>query len=550
MTDICFKQISSLEKVFVDKMPECRVLESASAMKGEEYSYQIAFSKPITEEFSPKTEFEVKVNSVLSPYIKVRKVMHIPSELCAYQWSNDDGYYKKDSGLFPDALLPLEENKIFVTPHSWHSLWVNVYIPKDFSAGEYDIEIVFESEEELQKTNLKLEVMDLELKKQELIFTQWFHGDCIASVHNVDVFSEEHWDLLRKYIKTAADNGINMILTPIFTPPLDTQIGGERPTIQLVDCNFENGKYAFSFDKLTRWIDMCLECGIEYFEISHLFTQWGAKFAPKIVVLENGEYVKKFGWHTNSDSDEYVYFLKEFLPTLTGYLKNKGISNKVYFHISDEPNNEHIESYCKAQNIVIPFLEGFKVIDALSNVEFYKNGLVKIPVPSNSHIKDFLECDIEERWTYYCCAQSKNVSNRFFAMPSTRNRIIGAQFYKFGIKGFLQWGYNFYYSQYSKEVINPYLTTDAGNAFPSGDAFSVYPYKNGVAESIRLKVFKNALQDMRAMQMLEEKKGRDFVVRIIEETCECELKFDQFPFWGDYILDYRERINQELKNCI
>lgn len=78
-------------------------------------------------------------------------------------------------------------------------------------------------------------------------------------------------------MQTAVDNGINMNLTPIFTPPLDTEIGSERPTVQLVGISKDESGYTFDFEKLKKWINMALECGIEYFEMAHLFSQWGAK---------------------------------------------------------------------------------------------------------------------------------------------------------------------------------------------------------------------------------------------------------------------------------
>ena len=51
-------------------------------------------------------------------------------------------------------------------------------------------------------------------------------------------------------MKTAADYGMNTILTPVFTPPLDVDVGGERPTIQLVSVSYNNGCYAFDFKNL------------------------------------------------------------------------------------------------------------------------------------------------------------------------------------------------------------------------------------------------------------------------------------------------------------
>jgi len=78
---------------------------------------------------------------------------------------------------------------------------------------------------------------------------------------------------IERYVCTAAKHGINMILTPLFTPPLDTAVGAERPTVQLVDVERQpSGEYVFSFEKLARWCHVCSDAGIRYFEFAHLFT--------------------------------------------------------------------------------------------------------------------------------------------------------------------------------------------------------------------------------------------------------------------------------------
>ena len=41
-----------------------------------------------------------------------------------------------------------------------------------------------------------------------------------------------------------------MLLTPVFTPPLDTAVGGERRTVQLVDVKAEGNQYTFGFANL------------------------------------------------------------------------------------------------------------------------------------------------------------------------------------------------------------------------------------------------------------------------------------------------------------
>ena len=49
-----------------------------------------------------------------------------------------------------------------------------------------------------------------------------------------------------------------MILTPIFTPPLDTAVGGERRTVQLVGITKTGSEYSFDFTLLERWINLCI----------------------------------------------------------------------------------------------------------------------------------------------------------------------------------------------------------------------------------------------------------------------------------------------------
>ena len=127
----------------------------------------------------------------------------------------------------------------------------------------------------------------------------------LADIYGIEVFSDEYFEVMRSFITEAAKTGMNMILLPAFTPALDTPIGGERKTVQLVGIKVTDNGYEFDFSRLRRWIDMCRRCGIEYYEISHLFTQWGACHAPKIVADVGGEIRRIFGWDTDSCGEEY-----------------------------------------------------------------------------------------------------------------------------------------------------------------------------------------------------------------------------------------------------
>ena len=512
------RQLSSLAKVFPDKIFGKSAKQKRVA-RGQTFSYQIAYKG--------EGEYSYKIKSPLKKYVKVYQLGFVPCQLPTYEKCNDGMYQRLDKDvLYPDTLTPKSKNKI-IAEKTYNALWLNIQLPTDVEAGKYPISVIFSDG---QEATFNVKVENVTFKEKEIIFTQWFHTDCIANFHKAEVYSDKHWDLIAKYIKMATDHGINMILIPVLTPPLDTAEGGERTTVQLVDITYENGKYEFDFANLRKFINIARENGTRYFEINHMFTQWGAKHAPKVIATVNGEKKRIFGWETDATSDEYKEFLGCLIPAIIKELTSMGIDkDHIVFHASDEPNMDCIENYRKATEILSPLLDGCVQMDALSNLEFYEQGIIKRPVCGIDFIDKFIEAGVPNMWGYYCCGQTWAVSNRFLAMSSERNRIIGTQIYKFALQGFLQWGYNFYYTQFSKKKINPYKITHAGGAFPSGDAFSVYPYRNGVIPSLRLKVFKEALDDVSLLYMLENKIGREETIALLDKVAETDITFKNYP---------------------
>ncbi len=538
------KSLSSLTKVFADQEPIESQWEKGSMLRNEVYSFQVAYSWS-----GPRTEnMQVVVNTEIAPFIEIRLVGLIPCEMPGYA-DHDDNVLRTAPGLYPDLLIPPYDEGIPLVPQQWRSLWLTIQPSAEpLIPGTYPIEIIFRtpSGDPLGKVVFYLEVIDALLPKQKLLHTEWFHTDCIATYYGLEVFSEAHWHRIGQFMDTAVKHGINMILTPLFTPPLDTAVGAERPTVQLVDVEKVQETYHFGFDRLKRWVDLCHAKGVEYFEFSHLFTQWGAKHAPKIIATESGAIKQIFGWDTDAAGVEYESFLSQFLPELLRFIELNHLESACYFHVSDEPHSDHLDDYKKASALLNRYLKDYPIIDALSDYNFYETGVVKNPIPASNHIGPFLKNEVPNLWTYYCCSQYKQVSNRFINMPSARNRILGIQLYKFRIKGFLQWGYNFWYSKHSKRPIDPFRVTDAGYAFPSGDAFVVYPGVQGPLESLRLEVFYEALQDLRALELLEAQIGRDAVLDFLEEGLTDPITFSQYPKDADWLLTKREQINQKI----
>ena len=544
--------VSSLEKVFSDTKP-MPYAGRLSMLRKDRLSFQAAFQflgdRP---DLRWGVWVRAEVESPLKQWIRLYHVKEIPSTHPVTD-DSDGNYLRTTPGLYPDLLQPLNDGMLRADLGRWNALWVEISSDEETPAGEFPVKVTLTLGEGESSRTLTLEtsveVIPAVLPDQELIRTEWFHGDCVADYYHVEVFSEEHWELLRKQIACAAEYGINMLLTPVFTQPLDTAVGGERTTIQLVDVARNNGVYSFGFDKLDRWVRMCRECGIQYFEIAHLYTQWGAEHCPKIMATVDGEYRRIFGWDTAATGEDYRNFLAAFLPALTARLEALGVDKKhAYFHVSDEPGEAHLPQYHACKEQIAPYLEGYPLMDALSDFDFYQKGVCRHPVVASNHVTPFLEHHVPDLWVYYCCSQGYQVSNRFFSMPSARNRIIGTQFYKCQIAGFLQWGFNFYNSQFSLRHLDPFAVTDADIAFPSGDAFMVYPGPDGTPwKSIRLLVFAEALNDLRAFRLLESLTSREYVLELMEGGLSKEITFFEYPHGADYLLNLRARVNQEIK---
>ncbi|MBQ0083397.1 MAG: DUF4091 domain-containing protein [Clostridiales bacterium] len=541
-------QLSSLEKVLPDADYSAKEFKKITVLCGESLSFQVAYR----DDTFCKHEFSYRCSAKCD--IKLYDVINVPVGMATNPYSMEDtNYITHTSRLVPDWLHEKETNFLDAANY-YKALWFEFGGFK--KAGDYTLTVDFKKIEKIspytveEKTEksivFNIKVLPAVLPEQKLIFTQWFHTDCISSYYGVETFSERHWELIESFMKEARHEGISLIYTPIFTPPLDTAVGGERPTVQLTDIYYKDGKYSFNFDKLHRYIKLAKKMGFKYFEMAHLFTQWGAKFTPKIMVQTEKGLKRFFGWDVSATSAKYKKFLAAFLPALIEELKAEKILKNTYFHISDEPLEEHLESYLAAKNVVLPYLKCLNMVDAASKYEFYERGLFPEPIISTDHIKPFLEHKVKDLWAYYCCCETTGKSNRLISMPSYRTRFLAYQLFKYDIKGFLHWGFNFYYSQCSKRKINPFTETDAGGSFPSGDPFTVYPGVNGAEPSLRLIVFKECLQDLQAMQLLESYIGREKVIKLIEKVCGEEIVFEHCAENAQTIYKLREKINAEI----
>lgn len=523
--DWTFAVCDSLETVLADRAP--RHIDAAIPLvgyRGQSVSLQLAFLPPAVASTAQLSDILVSARTTAAGSFRFGKVELVPCSLLAWD-DHDDDYLVDKPGLYPDPVRPLPDGLVTALPASWGAVWVEFVVDRDAALSSGPIELQVHRVEDgspaelLFEAEVPLQVVPHQLPELSLTNTHWFHCDGLARLYDVDVFSDGHWAVIEAQLEAAVAVGINSVLTPCWTPPLDTAVGTNRLMTQLIGISDSgDGNYRFDFGDLGRWLELCSRHGLRAIEISHLFTQWGAEATPAIWIERHGQLERRFGWDVAATDPSYRAFLEQLIPALRAFLEENW-SGRVIFHISDEPEARQLTAYRAARGVVADLLEGAIVADAMSDFELYSAGAVPLPIVATNAAQPFLDAGVEPLWLYYCVAQNRDVANRFIGMPAYRNRVLGTQLWLAGAAGFLHWGFNFYNTQFSTRTVDPFTDTCAGGGFLAGDAFLVYPGPDGTPwHSTRSLVFREAMDDHRALQLLELRCGRDTALEIADPT--------------------------------
>ncbi|NQU11480.1 DUF4091 domain-containing protein, partial [bacterium] len=179
------------------------------------------------------------------------------------------------------------------------------------------------------------------------------------------------------------------------------------------------------------------------------------------------------------------------------------------------------------------------VMDALSDIGFARTGLTDYPIPVIDQAPAFIREGFPA-WAYYCCGQRGRLLNRFLDTPLVKVRMSGWIFYRTQIKGFLQWGYNYWYQRQTRRLIDPFTVTDA-LAWPNwayGDPFVVYPGPAGPIDSLRWEVFSESLQDYALLQGAGIETDDPLLAEVQD--------FFEFPRSEPWILERRRAVLERL----
>ena len=492
---------SSLKRVFPDDAPGSTEL-SLLAPRNARASLQIAVRTG--DLVKTATTCSVVDADDLKPRVRFVGLVPVPHHAPGTPLSDLDGL-GSIPGMVPDPLMPW--SKAEIGPRQSRSYWLSLQIPADAKPGVRTLTVKMtlrgddkEAKESVVELPVKLEIASLVVQpRKDFSVTHWWWGTTTWDYYKTGMLEDEKWwQITRNQMQDLWDHGNDVAFVPMLFMRVEIV---KRPCQLLIVNEPSPGKYTFDWKHVKRFTDMCREIGYRKFEWPHMWIYWGVKHPMRVYTEKQpGKYELLWPGDISGFSDTYLNYLRQFFPEFKAFLDRERLLDGSYFHLSDEPHADHIENYRKARQILHELAPWLKTMDALSSIEYGKQGVTDMPIPIVSSAQAYIDAKIPH-WVYYCTGPRGKWLNRFCDTPLAKIRMSGWLFYRLEARGFLHWGYNFWNKESSEELLDPFSDATAGGAYPAGDPFVVYPGKDGtMLDSIRWEVFAESLQDYAILQ--------------------------------------------------
>ena len=431
----------------------------------------------------------------LSPLKHVAFSTFIPTD--AFEWNfvgsipieeNTPKYRKTDlirvaPAKFPDYLA--EDSEVFLEKGDCKAVYLTIKIPRNAESGDYNGAVTIKTDKANMSLPLSLRVYPLTLPdERHLMVTEWFTTGNFKKFHDIDISdSERFYGMLRLYAENMAEHRQNVF----------------RVSLNLITCiQAANGSLKFDFSKFDKWADTFWKTGrMDLLETGFVARFGEGGWSSEEIVLRD------FPAQKESTNKRIMIpgkeFLPRFLPVFENHLREKGWLEKTVFHIADEPSNHNVMSWRQASEYVRHHAPALRRIDAIETTHCFDR--LEIWVPKLDHLATWHDvfkrvqnqgCEL---WFYTVgIFQKGSYPNKTVDVHLIESRILHWLNYRFGLKGYLHWGFNRW--------------TDDPFASPGrhrGDGWHVYPKKDGLINSLRWEQMRNGIQDYEYFWMLEDK---------------------------------------------
>jgi hypothetical protein len=355
-------------------------------------------------------------------------------------------------------------------------------------------------------------------------YTNWYHVENMATRHGLELWSEAHWRMIRRYADLMAHGRQNAFIIPL------THIFSRTAA----------GALELNRPRLRRWVKTFTDAGLHYIEGGHFGGRTDHAWeAPTFSI----GLTKSLATGPEGNAD---------IAAIAGQLMEEIDRNDWWDrwiqHVADEPIAVNAVDYRLFVGMVRKYMPGIPILDATMQETLV--GSVDMWCPQVSSYQrnrerfEAMQALGDEVWSYTCCSPGGPWLNRLLDMELLRPALIGWGSALFNLDGFLHWGLNQYQQQQNPFEMNVIPNWGGGsNSLPPGDTHVVYPGGGAPWSSVRFESHREGFEDLELLRQLQSAnpgKARAVIQPVIRG-------FDDYTKDASVLRAARKKLLQALK---
>ena len=388
-----------------------------------------------------------------------------------------------------------DNNPTIISPATNRGLWLTVDVPRDAKPGQYSGSVILKVDGKSYKRNYTVKVLSRTLpspRDWKFHLDLWQNPYAVARVHNVELWSPEHFEVLRPYMLKLASGGQKVITATLTHKPWNGQtydpFGSMVTWVRKAD-----GSWWYDFTIFDKWIEFMMECGIDKEITCFSMIPWALSFRYYDQATDSHKEMK-----CAPGEEAYTQFWGGMLREFAAHLKEKGWFEKTFISM-DERSLEQMQAAIK---VIKEYAPGMKIsmaglyhpeieadiTDYCLDIETYSAYTPELLARRRSEGKIS---------TYYTCCSAEYPNLFTFTDPADAEFIALEALAK-DLDGYLRWAYNSW-------TIDPEKDSRF-TAWPAGDTYVIYPYS---ISSIRWERLVQGIQQFEKYKiLLDEARNR------------------------------------------
>ena len=358
-----------------------------------------------------------------------------------------------------------DTNPTVLNAGSCRGLWLTVQVPQDAEPGTYKgyVELVCNGKKNKYEYFVNVANWQLPAPKEwSFHLDLWQNPYAVARVHNVELWSKEHFDVLRPYMLKLASAGQKAITATLIDRPWDGQtydpFGSMVTWVKKAD-----GTWWYDFTIFDRWVEFMMSCGIDKEITCFSMIPWKLSFRYYDQASHSHKYI-----NCAPGEEAYAQFWGGMLSAFSAHLKEKGWFDKTFISM-DERSLQQMQAAIK---VIKEYAPGMKISMA-------GNYHPEIEAEIHDYCLDIFaygaytpELLAQRRAqgkvsTYYTCCSAEYPNLFTFSAPADA-AFIALEALKKGLDGYLRWAYNSW-------TVSP-EEDSRFTAWPAGDTYVIYPF--------------------------------------------------------------------------